>query len=63
MRITVDDDRCAGHGMCVILCPEVFTLNDDGYAEAQMTDIPVEFETAVRDAIDSCPEHAITELK
>jgi ferredoxin len=60
MRITVDEDRCAGHGMCLTLCPEVFTLSDDGYAEAQVTDIPVEFEAAVRKAIDCCPEHAIT---
>jgi ferredoxin len=60
MRITVDDDRCAGHGMCLTLCPEMFALNDDGYAEAQVTDIPVEFEAAVREAIECCPEHAIT---
>jgi ferredoxin len=61
MRITVDDDRCAGHGICLTLRPEVFTLNDDGYAEAQSTDIPVEFQAAVREAIECCPEHAITE--
>jgi ferredoxin len=60
MRITVDDDRCAGHGMCLTLCPEVFTLNDDGYAEALVIDIPVEFHAAVREAIECCPEHAIT---
>ncbi|HET6733600.1 ferredoxin [Mycobacterium sp.] len=60
MKITVDDDRCAGHGMCLTLCPEVFTLNDDGYAEA-LTDIPAQFEAAVREAIECCPERAITE--
>jgi ferredoxin len=60
MRITVDDDRCAGHGMCLTLCPEVFTLNDDGYAEALVTDIRLEFQAAVREAIECCPEHAIT---
>jgi ferredoxin len=61
MRITVDDDRCAGRGMCLTFCPEVFTLNDDGYAEAQATEIPVESQAAVREAIECCPEHAITE--
>jgi ferredoxin len=60
MKITVDDDRCAGHGMCLTLCPEMFALNDDGYAESRMTDVPVEFQAAVREAIECCPEHAIT---
>jgi ferredoxin len=60
MKVAVDDDRCRGHGACVAVCPEVFTLNDGGYADAQATDVPVEFEEAVRDAIASCPEHAIT---
>jgi ferredoxin len=46
--------------MCLTLCPEVFTLNDDGYAEALVIDIPVEFHAAVREAIECCPEHAIT---
>ncbi len=31
---SVDDDRCAGHGVCTTMCPEVFALNDDGYAVA-----------------------------
>jgi ferredoxin len=60
MKVTVDDERCRGHGMCLTLRPEVFTLNDDGYAEAPPSDVRVEFENAVRDAIDCCPEHAIT---
>jgi ferredoxin len=47
--VTVDDERCRGHGVCTGLCPEVFTLTDDGYAVA-----------AAHDAIDNCPEHAIT---
>lgn len=25
--------RRRGHGMCTTLCPEVFAINDDGYAE------------------------------
>ena len=33
MRAAVDADRCAGHGVCWTLCPEVFHLNDDGWSE------------------------------
>ena len=30
MKVTVDEDRCRGHGMCLTLCPEVFEMHDDG---------------------------------
>jgi len=60
MRVTVDDDRCRGHAVCCSICPEVFTLSDDGYAVAQVAEVPVEFEEEVRSAVRRCPEHAIT---
>ncbi|CPR11430.1 ferredoxin [Mycobacterium bohemicum DSM 44277] len=61
MRVSVDDQRCRGHGVCVTLCPEVFSLTDDGYAVAITADVPTESEVATREAIDCCPEQAIAE--
>jgi ferredoxin len=43
------------------VCPEVFTLTDDGYAEAIADEIPAQFEEPVHEAIGACPEHAIKE--
>ncbi|MCV7103698.1 ferredoxin [Mycobacterium palustre] len=63
MRVSVDDQRCRGHGVCVTLCPEVFTLTDDGYAVAISSDVPAEFEAATQEAIECCPEQAISEAK
>jgi ferredoxin len=60
VKVTVDDDRCRGHAVCCTLCPEVFTLTDDGYTVAQTPEVPAEFEEAVRAAVGNCPEHAIT---
>ena len=60
MRVTVDDDRCAGHGVCTTMCPEVFALNDDGYAIVETPDVPAGLEADVRRAVQSCPERAIT---
>jgi ferredoxin len=60
VKVTVDDDRCRGHAVCCSLCPEVFTLTDDGYSVAQAPDIPAGLEEAVRAAAASCPERAIT---
>jgi ferredoxin len=62
MKVTVDEDRCRGHGMCLTFCPEVFDITDDGWAVADPGEVPVEFESAVGEAIENCPERAISEL-
>lgn len=60
MRVTVDEDRCRGHGVCCATCPEVFALTDDGFSEVLSPEVPAGLEPAVRAAADSCPERAIT---
>ena len=60
MRVAVDEDRCRGHGVCCVTCPEVFTLTDDGYSEVLSPEVPAGLAPAVRAAADSCPERAIT---
>lgn len=62
MKVTVDDDRCKGHGVCVAICPDVFDLTDYGYAEAMDGDVPDELKDEVLEAIQQCPEHAISEI-
>ncbi len=62
MKVTVDEDRCAGHGMCLTLCPQVFDLTDDGWAVADPEDVPEGLEDAAREAIENCPERAIREI-
>lgn len=61
MRVWVDEDRCRGHGMCLTFCPEVFTLTDDGYAVADPEEVPAGLESAAREAVENCPEQAISE--
>jgi ferredoxin len=60
MNVTVDEDGCRGHGVCCTICPEVFDLTDDGYAVVRVSEVPAEFEEAVRNAARRCPERAIT---
>jgi ferredoxin len=59
MKAVVDEDRCRGHGMCLTICPEVFTIGDGGYAEILVDEVPAEYLDAVADAVSCCPEQAI----
>lgn len=59
MRVSVDDDICAAFGVCVITCPEVFQLGEQGYAEVIVDEVPPELEDRVRKAAVECPSRAI----
>ena len=59
MRVSVDDDVCAGHGVCTVLCPEIFVLEDAGYARAVTEEVPPELEGSAREAAMRCPTQAI----
>jgi ferredoxin len=59
MKVQVDADRCRGHSLCCVLCPEVFTLSEDGYSTVTVAEVPAEFEEAVKEAAHVCPERAI----
>jgi ferredoxin len=60
MKVRVDAGVCAGFGVCLGLCPEVFELHDDGYAIVRVDEVPQELEDAVRKAASQCPSRAIS---
>ncbi|HTW10452.1 MAG TPA: ferredoxin [Acidimicrobiales bacterium] len=33
MRVWIEQDYCTGDGLCADLCPELFTMTDEGLAE------------------------------
>jgi ferredoxin len=59
MHVTVDRAKCQGHARCFAICPEVFELDDVGYAIANHVSVPPALEEAARRAVDACPEYAI----
>ena len=61
MKVSIDEQRCRGHGVCTTLCPDVFSLTDEGYAVAITTAVPADSEAATLEAMQCCPEQAITE--
>lgn len=61
MRVHVDEEKCQGHNRCYALAPELFEVDDYGYAK-EMGDgiVPPELEDKARLAVKNCPEYAIT---
>jgi ferredoxin len=59
MKVRVDPEICAGFGICVGICPEVFELHEDGYATVLVSEVPPELEDLVRRAASQCPAQAI----
>ena len=73
MKVWIDQDLCTGDGLCEEICPDVFTLLDDGLAyvkegttvlnepggSAQMADVPDDLQDAVVEASEECPGECI----
>ena len=60
VRVTIDHERCTGHGRCYALAPAIFTDDDEGYGQVVGDGlVPPEAEDAARKAALSCPERAV----
>ena len=55
MHYHVNEDVCIGCG------PEVFSLRDDGFAEAAPDPVPESAQETAAEAMDACPTSAIEE--
>ncbi|MBV30369.1 MAG: ferredoxin [Actinomycetota bacterium] len=61
MRIKVDTEKCQGHNRCYSLAPELFDVDDYGYAtEIDDGTVPLELEDKAKLAAANCPEFAIS---
>ena len=60
-RLVVDATLCDGHGICVLHCPDLVTLDEWGYAgiENDVVDTPGPMRRARR-AVAACPEGALS---
>lgn len=60
MKARIDAIRCQGYGTCVDRCPELFELDEWGFAAVIGDgDIPEPLEGAARSAQRACPEDAV----
>ena len=59
MRAHVNKDTCIGCELCTQICPDVFSMDDDGKSVAINYDIPENLQDDAVEARDSCPVSAI----
>jgi ferredoxin len=60
MHVTIDRDRCTGHGRCYALAPSVFAADADGYGTV-VADGALDASAAqlAHRAERNCPERAV----
>lgn len=59
MKASVDQEGCISCELCTSICPSVFSMNDNGKAEAIEDDIPEDSLQEAEDARDGCPVSVI----
>ena len=60
MKAFVDPDLCLGCGVCETIAPNVFRLGDNYIAVVLVDVVSPGDEAKAREAMDSCPEQAIS---
>ena len=60
MKAIVEKNECMGCKLCVTMCPEIFYLVDDEYAEAKDEELTDELSEKVDKVADSCPSMCIS---
>jgi ferredoxin len=60
VRICVDPEVCQGHALCNSVDPDFFTLDDVGYSNVGVREVPPGKEEVARRGVLTCPEGAIT---
>jgi ferredoxin len=59
MKVRLDTSTCTGHAQCAAHGPDLFELDDDGYALPLDGDLPAHLEAQAGAGAEACPERAI----
>lgn len=60
MKITVDLDRCTGHGFCEGVAEDIFEVRPDGVAYLLLPTPPEDRRDEVEEAVTLCPTRALS---
>ncbi|MEM8923589.1 MAG: ferredoxin [Actinomycetota bacterium] len=60
MKINYNREDCCGHNRCYSLAPEIWDVDDEGYAILMITgEVPDDLQDKAQLTADNCPEFAI----
>jgi ferredoxin len=60
MRITIDTDKCTGHGVCESLAPEIFEVGDEGIVHLLTESLTENMRSSLEEAVAECPTQALS---
>jgi ferredoxin len=62
LRILADRGACCAYGVCALICPEIYTLNEAGIIalENDSVVVPPELADKAREGAEACPQHVFT---
>jgi ferredoxin len=65
MKVTVDPVACEANAVCAGLVPHVFSIyededGEDALAIANAGEVPAEYASGVREAVNRCPKMALS---
>ena len=58
-RVTINSEKCQGHGRCAMIAPDYFDVDDSGLGFVCVDEVGDADLQDVEEAILSCPENAI----
>jgi ferredoxin len=64
MKVKVDSTKCLAYGDCAAHAPEIFKLDDFGYAQTEGDgEVPPGLEEKAEQALKACPAQAIYKVE
>jgi ferredoxin len=64
VKVRVDPGLCDAYGKCAKVAPEIFHLDEFGYASTEEdAPVPEELEAKAREAVGTCPADAISMIE
>lgn len=63
VKVRVHPGLCQGHRLCHRFAPEVYPLDEEGYIDLHLVDVPPELEGAAELGARVCPAGVITIIR
>jgi ferredoxin len=60
MQVTIDEQKCQGHGRCYAMAPQVYEADDEGRGLVIKPEVADGLREQAEQGIANCPESAIT---